>query len=507
MHSRYRAALASACAVLVPLATAGAANAATPIDPGPSTSLPAFVGKPATPKPINGVPRTAQNPYMAPNDVSSTHDDAWQTDTVRRSGPLGKKLVMQSNTSPAPVGDCVSQSFDKKGRLISVCATPAVPGPMLKMFDPKTLDQLASTPLPDRPAPLSGIPTLKDTSGGVYFYLDNKYRAVVAAPNNHIMRFREQGNSFVLDHDYDVASHLNQQYPAGDAPQQRIVSALPDWNGLIWFVTRMDGVVGTLNPKTGAVKTIQLGHGLENSIENSFAVDKKGVYVATNRRMLALHAGKDGTPVVTWSKTYKNSGQFKPGQFDDGTGTTPTVLPGGYVAITDNADPMDVVAYSTRDGRQVCDQPVFGVGASATENSLIGIGRSLIVENNYGYDVFGFQTGAVQSTGGVARIDINPGGKRCHIVWTSQEIVPSVISKASIASGLIHSYTREVDPNGVQAWYWTAIDYRTGKTQYKQLAGTGPQWNNHYAALTIGPDGTEYTSGFPGGLWSLRDGS
>src|SRR5690349_18486814 len=102
MHSHYRAALASACAVLVPLATTGAANAATPIDPGPSTSLPAFVGKPATPKPINGVPRTAQNPYMAPNDVSSTHDDAWQTDTVRRSGPLGKKLVMHSNTSPAP---------------------------------------------------------------------------------------------------------------------------------------------------------------------------------------------------------------------------------------------------------------------------------------------------------------------------------------------------------------------------------------------------------------------
>ena len=499
--------LAVSCAALLPLALASASTAATPIAEGPATTLPSYVGAPATPAPIKGVPKTAQNPFMAPNDVSSTHDDAWQTDTVRRAGPLGKKPVLTSNSAPEPIGDCVSQAFDRKGRMISICATPALPGPFLKMFDPKTLDVLASTPLPDRPAPLSGIPTLKDTTGGVYFYIDNKNRVVAAAPNNHILRFRIKGNSFVLDKDYDVAAHLNKQYPAGEPPKARIVSVLPDWNGLLWFVTRWDGVVGTVNPATGAVKKIQLGNGLENSIENSFAVDKHGAYVVTNRRMLSLHARRDGTPVVDWSKTYKNSGLSKPGQFDDGSGTTPTVLPGGYVAITDNADPMNVVAYRTKDGRKVCEQPVFGKGAGSNENSLIGLGRSLIVENNYGYDIFGFQTGDVQSQPGMARIDINRNGKGCRIVWQSHEVIPSVISKASIATGLIHTYTRKVDPNGVQAWYWTAIDYHSGLTRYKQLAGTGPQWNNHYAALTIGPDGTEYISGFPGGVWSIRDGS
>ena len=30
---------------------------------------------------------------------------------------------------------------------------------------------------------------------------------------------------------------------------------------------------------------------------------------------------------------------------------------------------------------------MFEKGASATENSLVNVGRSLIVENNYGYDV------------------------------------------------------------------------------------------------------------------------
>ena len=123
------------------------------------------------------------------------------------------------------------------------------------------------------------------------------------------------------------------------------------------------------------------------------------------------------------------------------------------------------------------------LGESATENSLIGLGDSLIVENNYGYDIFGFQTGAVQSRPGVIRVDIDENKQGCHKVWTSNEVVPSVISKASIADGLIHTYTREVDPNGVQAWYWATIDFRTGATQYKQLAGTGPRWNNHYAAV------------------------
>ena len=76
--------------------------------------------------------------------------------------------------------------------------------------------------------------------------------------------------------------------------------------------------------------------------------------------------------------------------------------PGGLVAITDNADPMDAVVYRTatrlrhHQHRVVCQVPVFAKSASASENSLIGSGRSLSVENNYGYqDPFGPHTGAI----------------------------------------------------------------------------------------------------------------
>ena len=54
---------------------------------------------------------------------------------------------------------------------------------------------------------------------------------------------------------------------------------------------------------------------------------------------------RSGQPKVEWKATYDNSGIVKPGQADAGSGTTPTIMNGGYVAITDNADPMNVVVY------------------------------------------------------------------------------------------------------------------------------------------------------------------
>ena len=52
-----------------------------------------------------------------------------------------------------------------------------------------------------------------------------------------------------------------------------------------------------------------------------------------------------GSPEVTLAARYRNSGVQKPGQLDAGSGTTPTLMGSKYVAITDNADPMQVVVY------------------------------------------------------------------------------------------------------------------------------------------------------------------
>jgi len=80
------------------------------------------------------------------------------------------------------------------------------------------------------------------------------------------------------------------------------------------------------------------------------------------------------------------------------------------------------------------------------------------------------------------------------------------VPKLSTRTGLIYTYTR--DPSslpGSQPYFWTAISARTGATAFKVYAGNGLGFNNNYAGLAIGPNGTAYL-GTTGGIVVLRDG-
>ena len=52
----------------------------------------------------------------------------------------------------------------------------------------------------------------------------------------------------------------------------------------------------------------------------------------------------------------------------------------------------------------------------------------------------------------------------------------------------------------------TAINFATGRTLWKALAGEGLGFNNNYAPVTLGPDGAAYV-GVLGGLVRLADAS
>jgi hypothetical protein len=199
---------------------------------------------------------------------------------------------------------------------------------------------------------------------------------------------------------------------------------------------------------------------------------------------------------------YENTGVQKPGQTQVGSGTTPTLSARDLVAITDNADPMNVVVY-TRAGRLVCKQPVFEQGASATDQSLIAAGRSFVVENNYGYAGITATQFGKTSTPGLERVDVSKDLKTCRKVWHSDEIAPSVVPKLSVPNGLVYTYTKPPGFTG-DPWYFTALDFRTGRTIYKFQTGAGLGFNNNYAPVTIGPDGTAYV-GTLGGLVGVRD--
>lgn len=493
---------------LVSLATLAIAahGTAAPIPPppipdgflaSPGATAPSFLGQPGIGTRVRAaaVPR---HRFMARNGKSNVHDDAFMTDTYTKKGPVGNAMARTSRFTGG--GVCGTVTFDTRGRILTVCIVDGGVTPFLKLLDAKTLGELGSLRLPPRPTSQN---VYQDFTGGGYFYLDRKSRAVLFTADHHVsvvaITGGTSGPAAIRVHaDYDLSAVV--------ASEDKAVSLLPDWAGRIWFVT-LQGTIGVIGPESGQVRTLTLGE----EIENSFAVDDGGgVFIVSDVALYRLDADSTGAPSITWREVYQNTGIIKPGQVNAGSGTTPTLLGDDWVAITDNADPMNVVVYRRQrevvGSRLGCEQPVFTAGASATENSLIGAGRSLIVENNYGYTDPFVTTGGGSTSAGIERVDIDDDGEGCQLVWHSDEHAPTVVPKLSLKSGLIYTYSKDPEPgpNYADAWYLTAIDFATGETRWRQLVGTGLWYNNNYAPITLGPDGSVY-SGVLGGLVKLRD--
>ena len=79
-----------------------------------------------------------------------------------------------------------------------------------------------------------------------------------------------------------------------------------------------------------------------------------------------------------------------------------------------------------------------------------------------------------------------------------------MVPKLSLPSGLVYTYTKPPRPQGDDPWYFTALDFRTGRTVYKRMAGEGLGYNNNYAPISLGPDSSAYV-GALGGLVRLFD--
>jgi hypothetical protein len=464
-----------------------------PIPEGPqlpgSADRPEFTGSPAVAKPVH-VPRAPRHPHMAPNGRSNLHEDGWQTDTSPHPGPLGGPMT---RTSTFYGRECGSITFDRRGRLVTICV--GLDRPILKVLEPRTLREVASMDLPPRPlAP--GASPFTSFAGGGYFYLDDRDRVVTPTGDRHLKTIAVEGDSLRLVSDVDLS---------GLVPQgQGIISALPDWGGAIWFAST-GGVVGTVDPATGRVRARDLGE----KIGNSIAVDQTGgVYVVTDAALYRLGRGVDGGPLVSWRQGYRNIGTQKPGQTQAGSGTTPTVMAGGLVAITDNADPMRVVVMRTAKrlrGRRrvICRTPVFRAGASSTDQSLIGAGRALVVENNYGYTGPTSVQDGTSTEPGMWRVDVRRDLRGCALRWRNDDLrAPSSVPKLSLRNGLLYAYEKQPREDGQDLWYVTAIDFRTGKRLWSRLAGEGLGFNDNFAPITLGPDGTLY-SGVLGGMVAL----
>lgn len=475
--------------VLVSVTVSFAQEPATPI-PGREVDEPIemYIGAPATASPID-MPSNPEHPYMAPNPSSNMHHDAYMSDVYMRPGPLGHEPEVLSSFLEAV---CPTMAFDSEGRIITVCLF--IGSANLYVIDPVTL-----APLTNMELPMRTIASFTDFPAGSYFYLDQDERIILPTVEHEILVIVvEDGPAFEIVETYDLSTILD--------AEDSITSILPDTEGNLWFLTRF-GVVGTIVAASGDIATLET----EENVANSFATDETGgVFIVTDFALYRFDADENGVPTITWREEYDRGSVQKSGQASQGSGTTPTLMGQNYIVITDNADPrMNVLVYQRGvevDGeRLVCSEPVFGEGQSSTENSIIATDRSMIVENNYGYvgPLAPLELENAETRIGMARIDLNEDGT-CQTVWTSNEIVPSVVSKMSVATGLIYTYTKDEGPSPLGAWYFTAIDFETGETVFKQYTGTGAYFNNHYAGLYLGPDGTTYI-GVVGGIVAIRD--
>ncbi len=378
------------------------------------------------------------------------HGDAEASDTVGVAGP-GRGSVGASYRPLA--SDCPTVLVGDGGLAQLVCVDIPTKTPSAYLIDPSTGLTLASMRL-----------TKSGLLGGIYSYLDRRDRLVVADGSNSVL---------VIAHRRTVAGTwqlsvarrypLTRVVPSSDS----VVGLTPAWDGRIWFASAR-GVIGTVNPKTGRVRSAHLPRG--EQVANSIASAPGGIAVASTHALYLYRSAPSGAIQRVWRRAYNRGTTRKPGQLSWGTGATPTFFGprtgSEYLTITDNADRMEhLLVYAARTGALVCRTPVV----RGTENSPIGLGRSVYVASTYGYPYPAYPAGAGSShpasapiAGGMVRVDVRRSGHGCVVAWRNR-VHSSSVPRLSRTDGLIYTTTRTGNESDADRYDFVAISARTGK--------------------------------------------
>jgi hypothetical protein len=135
---------------------------------------------------------------------------------------------------------------------------------------------------------------------------------------------------------------------------------------------------------------------------------------------------------------------------------------------------------------------------------MIGINRSVIIENNAGFTNAHQHKDYSAIAPGVMRIDVDPGDASCSVVWNTKIVVPSVVPKFSPITGLAYVYTFETAADGINDWYLTGLRYSDGEEAFRIHTGRGKDYNNNFSPITLGPDGSIYV-GTTKGLLAIKN--
>jgi hypothetical protein len=457
-------------------------------------------------------PPIYQNPYMAANNFSEIHLNAYQTDTTSANGPasLASDTAVQQGPISPMNGIGGTMAFTSTGLLVTIRvgqASSTQQYQTLELIDPVTLNVITSRQLPPRVDP-GGV----SFAGGGYFYLDNLDRVVCVTSTQQIRIYSivltPKGYHFHRDQTYDLGAAIGDQ-------NDILNSVLPDSAGNLWFITK-DARIGYVDPSGNiSISSLLDAPGADPTETNtkSFATDENGgVFAVSDFALYRYQAGPDGSVQFSWRAPYDRGVRTKSGQNQQGSGTTPTLFNdfdgNQFVAIADNADPfLHVNVYRRQTGDLVAQQAVFQDQSytDSCENSLVAVNHSILVENNYGNDS-PFSTFGTQTTKpGLDRVDFDPATHTATVAWHNGDIaIPSVVTQLSTGDGLIYTYAKSTS-----GWYFAAVGYDTGSIA---AASSPVPWsnvlgglfaNNYYSGLGIGPDGSAYVGVF-GGIVAWR---
>ncbi len=468
------------------------------------------------PSPIEG--RLNTNPFLAADANGTMHGDGGQSDTHLAAGPFGNDLEIRSRQAGNGLPrQCSTFVYRSDGKPIVMCGGLA--GFRMVLLDPDTLEALAYYDLPIRPSSFEAFVKrdmgimMNDSSGGAYMFLDNKDRLVFANSQWVVQRLvaKQRGDAweFAVEKQWDLKPHVpndcfnwNNWFPSGEC--DKITTVMLDHQGRYWWTTRK-GRLGTLDPESGKVSVIRLK---DEEIQNTLAMDSRAVYVLSDHAQYAFTADTGGRPVQLWRSAYDRGTKRKIGSINQGSGTTPTLLGEKWITFADNADGrINIIVLRRSDGSRICAEPVFQEGASATDNSMIGWGRSIILENNAGFTSAYEQKDWNAVAGGVVRVDIRADESGCDTIWKSPLKVPSVVPKLSAANGIAYFYSfdlaKAADGKVTQDWSIVGLDFRSGKQVIKIPTGRGRKYDNNWASMSIAPNGDFY-AGMTGGLVQVR---
>lgn len=475
------------------------------------------------PKPM-AVNDVTQNPYMASSECA-VHNDSYSSDVTDAVLPLGiGSRLSTSLETQNPMAPSAAFYDENNNAVMPFCGGVAI------------------TDMSGDTVTRKGVfvPSEHDNSNYVvqisYSFVDSNNNIVMPTSHGHIIVVQttdENGKIlpvFKKILDVDVSSQAKKVL--GNDIDTNLLSVVYDYSGNLWFVTggfriypdrNADGFLGYLSAdyiektmngqKASAEDSLYFyrltdGEGAENGISSN----EDGAVILTNKSCYMLNA-ENGVK-VKWKVDYESNGANTADEDSEytgeglawGSGTTPT-LTKDLVLFTDNLDPINLIAVSSKTGDVVAKTPVLDTLGDdvpvSVENSILvysaGDGRtSVLVCNWYGagnsglsdpdadssvqsydniYDSNWTQKGNKYIAPGVERVDIVQDGDEYTVEkqWTRDDIRDTSMIKLSTATGYLYGYWQDIDSD---MWLYAVLDFETGETVLEQNVSKLAEYNN-----------------------------